>query len=112
MPFPPTGTVTFLFTDIEGSTYVLEYTGNLARAQDTPHRAARLYAATEALRGEIGVPVASANRAAHSGNVAAVRACLGDQAFEAVWAEGWAMPWEQAVKYALFEGQRRSTPAH
>ena len=105
MPFPPTGTVTFLFTDIEGSTYVLEYVGNLARAQDTPHRAARLYAATEALRGEIGVPVASANRAAHSGNVAAVRACLGDQAFEAVWAEGWAVPWEQAVEYALFEGQ-------
>ena len=87
------------------STYVLEYAGNLAKVQDAPRRAARLYAAMEALREKIGVPIPSADRAAYSGNAAAVRADLGDPEFEAAWDAGQAMPWEQAMEYALSEGE-------
>ena len=55
-------------------------------------------------REKIGVPIAFADRAAYSGNVATVRAVLGEEGFEAAWDAGRAMPWEQAVEYALSEG--------
>jgi class 3 adenylate cyclase len=37
VPSPPTGTVTFLFTDIEGSTTLLQHLGDLRYAEVIAH---------------------------------------------------------------------------
>jgi hypothetical protein len=44
-----------------------------------------------------------AERAVHDRSVAAVRTALGEEVFAAAWAEGQAMPLEQACAYALDE---------
>jgi hypothetical protein len=40
----------------------------------------------------------------HAAGLAAARAALGDEAFDRLWAEGKAMTLEEAVAYALAEG--------
>jgi len=71
-----------------------------AAAEGQPHRAARLLGAAEALREAIGRPVEQADRAAHDRVVPAVRAALGEDVFVAAWAEGQALPLEEAIAYA------------
>jgi len=44
------------------------------------------------------------NRSLYERTAAAVRSQLGESAFEEAWAEGQAMTFEQAVAYALEEG--------
>jgi tetratricopeptide (TPR) repeat protein len=77
--------------------------GALAAAAGQDARAARLFGAAAALRqatGEWWVPL-HAPRADHRATVAAVRARLGNLAFDAAWAAGQAMTLEQAVADAL-----------
>jgi len=65
-------------------------------------QAARLYGAAEALRESIDdFPIQEHYRDAYDLSVAALRAGLGEEAFEAVWAEGRAMSMEDAIDYAL-----------
>jgi predicted ATPase len=64
-------------------------------------RAARLLGAVEAIRERIGVPVPPNARAEHEQFVAAIRAALGDEHFEAALAAGRALPAEQAAALAL-----------
>jgi len=73
---------------------------NIARAQGDPERAARLLGAAEALREAVGIPVEPFRRADYDRDVAAVRAALSAATFAAAWAQGRAMPLEQAVAYA------------
>ena len=54
-----------------------------------------------ALRAAIGAPLPPRDRTLHERDIAAVRARLGEAAFAAAWAEGRAMPPEQAVAFAL-----------
>jgi hypothetical protein len=75
----------------------------LAAAQGEPERSARLLGAAEALRDAIGTPVDPADRADDERNVSAVRARLGEEAFEAAWAAGRAMTPDQAAAYAMHE---------
>jgi predicted ATPase/DNA-binding SARP family transcriptional activator len=77
--------------------------GAVAQLQGQHGRAARLFAAAEALReGGIGTPRYSlTDRADRERDLAAVRAALGEEAFAAAWAEGRAMPFEQAISDAL-----------
>jgi hypothetical protein len=71
--------------------------------------AARLFGAVEALREAIGVATTPIFRPSYEQFVAAVRVQLGEKNFVAAWAEGWAMPLEQAIADAL--GEARSSLA-
>jgi hypothetical protein len=66
----------------------LDELANLARDQDAPERAARLFAAAHGLRLAIGTSLAPVASAEHNRDVAALEADLGETAFAAAWAEG------------------------
>jgi len=114
------GTVTLLFTDIEGSTRLLQqvgerYVGVLAECRQvlrtvaTSVRAKLLGAAgrmaldwddferADALRDAIGAPLPPVYHTDYDRSVAAARAQLGEKAFATVWAEGRTMTPDQAL---------------
>jgi predicted ATPase/DNA-binding SARP family transcriptional activator len=62
--------------------------------------AARLWGSAEALRHTIGAPLAPAERLFYEPRIAAVRARVNETTFLAAWAEGQAMPLEQAIACA------------
>ena len=64
-------------------------------------RAARLFAAAEALREATGTAPWPTERAEHARDLARVRTWLGEAAYEVAVIEGRAMTIEQAVDYAL-----------
>jgi hypothetical protein len=78
----------------------LEGVAGVAGAQGQPARAARLFGATDALRGALGIPVRPADRRRYDRDVSAVRAALGDETFAAAWAAGRALSLEQAIAEA------------
>ncbi|MDQ5852092.1 MAG: tetratricopeptide repeat protein, partial [Chloroflexota bacterium] len=90
-----------------GIAYCLEglaaVAGALATAPEHGAWAAWLFGAAEVLRERLGSPLYAAERAKYEEHVAAARAQLGEAAWEAAWAEGRAMPLEQAIAYALEE---------
>jgi hypothetical protein len=71
----------------------------LARGQ--PMRAARLFGASQALRGTSAAPVGAV--VCYTRDVTSVRAQLDEATFTAAWAEGEALTLEQAIAYALRE---------
>ena len=75
----------------------LDGVAGLAIAWGQPERAARLFGAAAALREASGLPVEPAFRAAHTRDVAAARAALGEVAFSAGLATGAALPLPVAV---------------
>lgn len=62
-----------------------------------------LLGAAAAWREKIGVAVPPAFRFGYDRNIAAVRAALGEDRFEAQWAVGQTMGFEQAIEFALSE---------
>lgn len=86
--------------DKRGIAESLHAWANLA-VREEPARAARLYAAGEALREALGVPLPPEERRDYEQNIAAVRAALSEQAFCAEWEAGSALEMEEAVDYAL-----------
>jgi tetratricopeptide (TPR) repeat protein len=72
-------------------------------ARGQPERGARLIGAAEALFEAMGAGPQPGDRPEYERNVAAVRAQLGEAAFEAAQSEGRAMTAEQAIAYALNE---------
>jgi predicted ATPase/class 3 adenylate cyclase len=62
--------------------------------------AATLWGAITRLRDELGAPLTERNRAHRERRVAAVRATIGEAAFEAEWREGAAMPQDALLDYA------------
>ncbi|HZO28041.1 MAG TPA: tetratricopeptide repeat protein, partial [Chloroflexota bacterium] len=95
------------------SAYPMHYLGVLAGELDYLERAARLFGATEALRGVPGRLLSPADQAEHERQIDTVRQALGEALFDAAWAEGRAMPFERAVEYALTAppARRSMTPA-
>jgi predicted ATPase/transcriptional regulator with XRE-family HTH domain len=79
----------------------LEGLARVAAMRGRPGRAARLLGASAALREELGTPLSSIIRADHDHASNAAREALGEEAFEAAWAEGHAMPLEEAIADAL-----------
>ena len=79
----------------------LESLAWVAIAQAEPQRAARLGGAAEALWEALGVPLPPEQRAGHDQAMQAMRAALGEELFVAAWAEGRALPLEQAIALAL-----------
>jgi predicted ATPase/class 3 adenylate cyclase len=73
----------------------------LAAARQQAERAARLWGTVEALCEASHIPREASWHISHERNVAAVRAALGEGAFDAAWAEGKAMTLDQAIALAL-----------
>ncbi|MBD0354764.1 MAG: tetratricopeptide repeat protein [Rubrobacteraceae bacterium] len=79
----------------------LEGLGRVATMQGRPERAARLLGTSAALREEMGTPLSPIIRADHDHASNAAREALGDEAFSAAWAVGYAMPLEESIVDAL-----------
>ena len=79
----------------------LEGLSRVAVAQGRMERAARLCGTVAALREDRGWPLPPAKRAEHDRTVAAARGALGEEAFEAVWARGHALPLDEALRDTL-----------
>ncbi len=71
----------------------------IAAAQAQPERAVQLFGAAQALRESTNAVSEPADLAEFERDLAAVRAKMSDQAFAAAWAQGTAMPLEQAVAF-------------
>ena len=83
--------------DKQGVASCLEGLAAVAGARGQGARAARLYGAAAALRATIGAPLPPGDRPGHERHLAAARAGVDEAAWAAAWAEGAAMPLEQAV---------------
>jgi DNA-binding CsgD family transcriptional regulator len=89
--------------DKANAAHCLEGLAGLIAERGESARAARLFGASEALLEAAGAPryVQVQARALYERAVDALRSRLGEEAFGVAWAEGKAMPLEQAVEYAL-----------
>jgi tetratricopeptide (TPR) repeat protein len=74
-------------------------------------RAALLFGAAAALRDALETPVPANAREEYAARVEGVRVALGNQAFDAAWAEGEALPLEEAVALALEDEASRARDA-
>ncbi len=75
--------------------------GRLAAAQGPRPRSARLLGAAASLRERFHFPPPPLERAGNEDHLAALRDRLGASAFEAAWAEGKRLSWEQVIAYTL-----------
>ena len=87
-------------------TYTLAGMAGIAAEQRQLARAVRLLAASETTREEIGVRQDAKSREFESA-MAALRGQLDEDEFASLWAEGAAMTLEEAVAYALEEGDSK-----
>ena len=84
-----------------GIAYCLAGLAGVAGAHGQPMRAARLFGAVLPLLDAISGVLEPIDRLEYDRNVANARAQLGEAAFEVAWAEGRALPLEQAIAEAL-----------
>jgi tetratricopeptide (TPR) repeat protein len=89
--------------DKQITAYGLEGFAALAKVQEQPDKATRLYGASDALRTAIGAPLPPAERAEVERALTALCASLGEAAFDSAWSAGRALSWEQGIAYALEE---------
>ena len=94
MSRPPAGTVTFLFTDIEGSTKRWQETPEAMKAALARHHALLQQAI------ELHLGSSDANRDARHRAIDAARRQLGAATADATWSDGATMTLEQALAYA------------
>jgi hypothetical protein len=80
----------------------LSHLAEIAQRRAEPERAARLLGAAEALRERIGAPPGGS---AVERPRAALRRDLGEEAFSKAFVEGGTLDWQQAIQYALEEGE-------
>ncbi len=85
----------------------LERLAGVSATEGRPTEGAQLFGAAEALREAMGAPLAPVEQDEYDRSVAAAREALGEEAFEAAWAEGRAMTMEEAIAYALGEADNR-----
>jgi predicted ATPase/DNA-binding CsgD family transcriptional regulator len=81
----------------EGVAAALEGLARVAAIQGQTSKAAQLYAAASALRDTMGTPMQPTERTSHELALEALRSDLSEDAFTKAWAEGQAMPLEQAI---------------
>ena len=75
----------------------LEGLASLAVAQGEPTKSAHLWGAAESLREAIEAPIPAIEREDNEHSIATARTHLGEQAFDAAWAEGRTMTLEQVL---------------
>jgi len=85
--------------------------GGLARGADEQLKAVRLLGAADALRRTTGYRRALLYQDRYDADVSALRASIGDAAFDQAWAEGAALNLDDAVSYALRGRGERGRPA-
>jgi predicted ATPase/serine/threonine protein kinase len=93
-----------LFQELEskrGIARLLECFACSAAAQARAERSLRLAGAAAALRQTVGAPLPPAEHARLEKNLEAARQAVSNTAGAAAWMEGWAMPAEKAIAYAL-----------
>jgi len=89
----------------------LDALAGLAATTERFAEAARLLAASDAGRQSLGYPRAPVAQPDHAATVAALRAALGDQAFDAAWAAGTALSLDDAVAYVRRARGSRGRPS-
>ena len=89
----------------------LECLAELARAAEGHHRAARLYGAAQAIRERNVIARFAIYQTGYDTSVVDVRNTLGDDEFEAAWADGSALSTEEAIAYAQRGRGERKRPA-
>ena len=77
-------------------------------ASGAPAQAACLWGAMASVRESIAAPLEAGERAARERDVAAARAALGEHAFESAWQAGRAMTMDEAIAFALTDGESRT----
>jgi hypothetical protein len=90
---------------------VLECLASLASGAGSHQEAARLFGAAEAFRQRIGLVRFLIHQAAYEASVVALREAMGEQDFEAAWAQGAALSTEEAIAYAQ-RGRGTQTTGH
>jgi DNA-binding CsgD family transcriptional regulator len=88
----------------------LECLGTLAGEAGSHREAARLFAAAHAIRLRIGAVRFKIYDAGYEASVAVVRNALGEQDFDAAWAEGAALSVEEAIAYTQRGRGERKRP--
>jgi predicted ATPase/DNA-binding SARP family transcriptional activator len=88
----------------------LEGLAKISASRGDSGRAAELFGAAEALRDQFGFPLPPDERADYDRVVAAIRARLGEGAFETAWATGRALSPEQALDEALVPDTATPSP--
>ncbi len=91
----------------EGAAYGVEGLAMLAAAQDDVARAARLLGAAEVLRETVHGSNPEMNFILDERVLAELRTRIDEEIFDSAWAEGRAMTFEEAVRYAL-DGSRQA----
>jgi non-specific serine/threonine protein kinase len=93
----------FLCREVSDRLGVAECLAGLASlvAETQPVRTARLFGSAMAAVEAMGSRLNWSPQADHEHSLASARRCLGDQAFEAAWANGRSLTLEQAITYAL-----------
>ena len=89
---------------------ILEVLADLAGAAGSHHEAARLFGAAQAIRQRIGVVRFKIYDAGYQASVSALRDAMGDNDFDAAWAEGAALSTEEAIAYARRGRGERKRP--
>ncbi|HEV2243300.1 MAG TPA: response regulator transcription factor, partial [Streptosporangiaceae bacterium] len=100
--------------DIESRTGIidaLECLGGLSAGADDRDKAARLFGAADALRRSIGYQRFALHQSGYDAAVSALRAAMGEAAFDEAWDEGAALTFDDAASYALRGRGERNRPA-
>jgi hypothetical protein len=93
-----------LFLELENTRYIPQVLAMLAgpvSAQGNPQKAALLLGASGALLEKMGLVLQPGDSFEIERSERAIREQLDDATFEAAWAEGQAMAFEEAIAYAL-----------
>jgi DNA-binding CsgD family transcriptional regulator len=90
---------------------VLECLAGLAGDAGSHEEAARLFGAADVSRRRIGAVRFALYQAGYDADVSALRASMGDAAFERAWAEGTALSADEAVAYAQRGRGERKRPS-
>jgi predicted ATPase/class 3 adenylate cyclase/DNA-binding CsgD family transcriptional regulator len=94
-----------------GISDTLECLGTLAGDAGSHREAGRLFGAAHAIRERMGAVRFKIHDAGYEASVAALRGALGDEDFDAAWAEGAALSTEEAIAYAQRGRGERKRPA-
>jgi predicted ATPase/class 3 adenylate cyclase len=82
----------------------LEGFAGVAGAQGQGKRTARLYGIAESLRESLGTPLLPGDRPRYERHLSLARSLLDEVSWKQAWKEGRAMKFEEAISYALEEG--------
>ena len=82
-------------------THQLECFAFIAKAQEQPERAAKLFGAAEALREKINIAMTPQERIEYDREITDLRANMDEKAFASHWAEGRSMRMDDAIEFAL-----------